>query len=96
MSQTAAGIEERATRVNKVRHDSSMIHDLQAPAHFLFSFRHTIMSAATVPGLKALYMFPFLSGREFERGSLCSTGIFKHDSRLTSTFPSSLFIPSCN
>jgi hypothetical protein len=96
MSQTAAGIEERAVRVKEVRHDSSMTHDLQAPALFLSLFRHTIMSAAIVPRLTALYMFPCLSGREFQRGSQCSTGIFKHDSRLVSTCPFSLFIPSRN
>jgi hypothetical protein len=62
MSQTAAGIEERATRVKEVRHDSSMIHDLQAPAQFLSPFRYTIMSAAIVPRLTASYMFPSLSG----------------------------------
>jgi len=40
MSQTAAGIEERATTVKEVRHDSSIVHDLQAPAHFFFISSH--------------------------------------------------------
>jgi hypothetical protein len=46
----------------EVRHDSSMIHDSQAPALFLSSFRHTIMSAAIAPRLTTLHKFPCLSG----------------------------------
>jgi hypothetical protein len=38
-----------------------MIHDLQASALFLFSFRDPIRSAAIVPRLTAFYIFPRLS-----------------------------------
>jgi len=38
-----------------------MIHDSQAPALFLCSFRHAIRSIVTIPRLTALYLFPCLS-----------------------------------